>query len=102
MLNTVEKLIHALSKLAPMAIPCVSTKVGGWYHFKKPVLVNGEVVIECVQTYYESDCTEVQAVRLALAEFDGAAFVKVQMPWKDLAKLKHVKRGSGSAIFMVA
>lgn len=102
MLNTVEKLTLALSKIAPLAIPCVSTKIGGWYHFKKPALVNGEVLIECVQTYYESNCTDVQAVRNALAEFDSAAFVKVQMPWKELAKLKHVKRGSGSAIFMVA
>ena len=102
MLNTVEKLTHALSKLAPMAIPCVSTKVGGRYHLKKPVLVNGEVVIECVRTYFESNCTEVQDVCQALSEFEAGANVKVQMPWNDLAKLKHVKRESGSAIFMVA
>lgn len=103
MLNTVESLLNAMSKIAPMAIPCVSTKNGGWYHFKKPVLVDGSVVFMCVDTYHDSDCTGVQEVRDVLAEFDQHALVKIDVPmiWKDLKTLRHVKRSSGSAIFMV-
>lgn len=102
MLNTVESLLNAMSKIAPMAIPCASTKVGGWWYFKAPVLQEGVVLLECVQEYHEAACTGVQELRDALSEFEPHVPVKILMVLRDTVKIKNVKRGSGSAILMVA
>lgn len=102
MLNTVEDLVRAMSKIAPLAIPCASTKVGGWWYFKAPILEGGRVLLSCVQDYDDAVCTGVQELRDAVAAFDPHTPVRILMVLRDTVKIKNVKRGSGSAILMVA